>query len=234
MYISMLHTKVCWFTKTAAKLSAAAWQLLMYCGQVFGLQLNSAQILWMFGSSRNSVQYQSSNDHDLGPLGWCSCYTLLSLRHDTLWQLCLGSVACMDGSLLDRYDSPRGKQKACVTPYSLLMCSNIATATLLADSHRPALLEFWRASLMLSAQTQTSVLRHKQGTAKLISHAEWATVLFVIQLSLGEAIWSPRWYDYSMSVAPEGREGVFTAMASAPLFLGKFVTGIYKPLSCVI
>ncbi|KAL3157900.1 hypothetical protein ABBQ32_012309 [Trebouxia sp. C0010 RCD-2024] len=54
---------------------------------------------------------------------------------------------------------------------------------------------------------------------------EWATVLFVIQLSLGESIWSPRWYDYSMSVAPEGREGVFTAMASAPLFLGKFVTG---------
>ncbi|DBA82751.1 hypothetical protein WJX77_005919 [Trebouxia sp. C0004] len=54
---------------------------------------------------------------------------------------------------------------------------------------------------------------------------EWATVLFVVQLSLGESIWSPRWYDYSMSVAPEGREGVFTAMASAPLFLGKFVTG---------
>ncbi|KAL3153143.1 hypothetical protein ABBQ38_012160 [Trebouxia sp. C0009 RCD-2024] len=54
---------------------------------------------------------------------------------------------------------------------------------------------------------------------------EWATVLFVIQLSLGESIWSPRWYDYSMSVAPEGREGVFPAMASASLFLGKFVTG---------
>ena len=50
-------------------------------------------------------------------------------------------------------------------------------------------------------------------------------MLFVTQLSLGESIWSPRWYDYSMSVAPEGREGVFTAMASAPLFLGKFVTG---------
>lgn len=29
-----------------------------------------------------------------------------------------------------------------------------------------------------------------------------------------------------MSVAPEGREGVFTAMASAPLFLGKFITGV--------
>ena len=67
----------------------------------------------------------------------------------------------------------------------------------------------------------------------LMCCAEWATVLFVIQLSLGESIWSPRWYDYSMSVAPEGREGVFTAMASAPLFLGKFVTGVYPDhLSC--
>ena len=35
--------------------------------------------------------------------------------------------------------------------------------------------------------------------------AEWATVLFVVFVSLGEAIWSPRWYDYSMSVAPEVR-----------------------------
>ena len=37
-----------------------------------------------------------------------------------------------------------------------------------------------------------------------------------------------------MSVAPEGREGVFTAMASAPLFLGKFVTGTAQILSPLI
>ena len=35
-----------------------------------------------------------------------------------------------------------------------------------------------------------------------------------------------------MSVAPEGREGVFTAMASAPLFLGKFVTGAWLKGFC--
>ena len=29
--------------------------------------------------------------------------------------------------------------------------------------------------------------------------------MFVVFVSLGEAIWSPRWYDYSMSVAPEVR-----------------------------
>lgn len=55
--------------------------------------------------------------------------------------------------------------------------------------------------------------------------AEWATMLFVVFLSLGEAIWSPRWYDYSMSVAPDGREGIWTALASAPLFAAKLPTG---------
>ncbi len=51
-------------------------------------------------------------------------------------------------------------------------------------------------------------------------------VAFVVMLSLGEAAWSPRWYDYTMSVAPEGREGAFTALAAAPLFLATLPTGL--------
>ncbi|GAB4823238.1 hypothetical protein N2152v2_010284 [Parachlorella kessleri] len=57
-------------------------------------------------------------------------------------------------------------------------------------------------------------------------NTEWSTALFVAMLSLGEAVWSPRWYDYSMSIAPEGREGVFTALASAPLFAAMLPTGV--------
>jgi MFS family permease len=34
-----------------------------------------------------------------------------------------------------------------------------------------------------------------------------ACVLFVVTLSIGEALWSPRLYDFTMSVAQEGREG---------------------------
>lgn len=34
-----------------------------------------------------------------------------------------------------------------------------------------------------------------------------ACVMFVITLSIGEALWSPRLYDFTMSVAQEGREG---------------------------
>jgi dipeptide/tripeptide permease len=53
----------------------------------------------------------------------------------------------------------------------------------------------------------------------------WACVVFVTVLSLGEAIWSPRLYDYTVSVCPEGREGTFMALSSAPLFLAKLPVG---------
>jgi hypothetical protein len=60
--------------------------------------------------------------------------------------------------------------------------------------------------------------------------AVWAAALFVVTLSLGESFWSPRWYDYSMSLAPHGREGIFTALASAPLFAAKLPTGVHPPV----
>jgi len=52
-----------------------------------------------------------------------------------------------------------------------------------------------------------------------------ASILFVIVLSLGEAVWSPRLYDYTMMVTPEGREGTYMALSSAPLFLAKLPVG---------
>eukprot|EP00892_Ulva_mutabilis_P009087 jgi/Ulvmu1/6550/UM003_0184.1 len=51
-------------------------------------------------------------------------------------------------------------------------------------------------------------------------------VVFVVQLSLGEAVWSPRWYDYTMDIAPTGKEGLFGGIAAAPLFLAKVPTGL--------
>jgi hypothetical protein len=57
------------------------------------------------------------------------------------------------------------------------------------------------------------------------SNAIWACVMFAVVLSLGEAIWSPRTYDYMISVAPEGKEATFSALATAPLFLAKLPVG---------
>jgi len=53
-----------------------------------------------------------------------------------------------------------------------------------------------------------------------------ASVLFVSILSLGEALWSPRFFDLTVSMAPEGREGTFAAMGSAPIFLAKLPVGV--------
>lgn len=57
-----------------------------------------------------------------------------------------------------------------------------------------------------------------------------ACVFFVITLSIGEAIWSPRLYDYTTSIAPEGREGTYMALSSAPLFLAKLPVGFLSGL----
>lgn len=48
---------------------------------------------------------------------------------------------------------------------------------------------------------------------------------FIIVFSIGEAIWSPKLLEYTVSVPQEGREGVFVACASAPLYLSKFMAG---------
>merc|ERR1719272_1290887 len=52
-----------------------------------------------------------------------------------------------------------------------------------------------------------------------------AAASFIIVFSIGEAIWSPKLYEYTVSVPQEGREGVFVACGSAPLYLAKFVAG---------
>jgi hypothetical protein len=58
------------------------------------------------------------------------------------------------------------------------------------------------------------------------STSTWAVILFMVTLSLGEAIWSPRLYDYTMSIAPEGREASFSALAALPLFAAKIPVGM--------
>jgi len=50
-------------------------------------------------------------------------------------------------------------------------------------------------------------------------------ITFVVFLSIGEAIWSPRLYDYSMKICKEGREGTYMALSSAPIFLAKLPVG---------
>jgi proton-dependent oligopeptide transporter, POT family len=62
--------------------------------------------------------------------------------------------------------------------------------------------------------------------ALAVSTSISACIVFVTILSVGEALWSPRLYDYAMSICPEGREGTYMALSNAPLFLAKLPVGL--------
>jgi hypothetical protein len=50
--------------------------------------------------------------------------------------------------------------------------------------------------------------------------------LFVGTLSIGEALWSPQFYEYTYSIAPAGQEGRYFALGNVPLFLPKLFAGV--------
>ncbi|MBU0518915.1 MFS transporter [bacterium] len=50
-------------------------------------------------------------------------------------------------------------------------------------------------------------------------------VLYQVVLSIGEAIYSPRVYDYTASIAPPGREASYMAYSKAPMFFAKVAAG---------
>jgi MFS family permease len=49
--------------------------------------------------------------------------------------------------------------------------------------------------------------------------------LFTVVLSIGEALWSPRLYEYAAAIAPKGREASYMAMTSLPYFFAKCGAG---------
>lgn len=49
--------------------------------------------------------------------------------------------------------------------------------------------------------------------------------LFVVAMSLGEAFYSPRVYEYSAAIAPKGQEASYGALSYVPFFLAKLVVG---------
>ena len=51
-----------------------------------------------------------------------------------------------------------------------------------------------------------------------VANSVATAVAFVVTLSLGEAVYSPKVYEYTMLVAPKGNEALYTNLASVPMF----------------
>lgn len=50
-------------------------------------------------------------------------------------------------------------------------------------------------------------------------------VLWQVVFSIGEAFYSPRVYEYAVSIAPKGQEASYAALSAVPLLMGKITTG---------
>ncbi len=52
-------------------------------------------------------------------------------------------------------------------------------------------------------------------------------ILFVTLLSVGEAFYSPRVYEYAAAIAPKGQEASYGALSFIPFFLAKLLIGLF-------
>lgn len=51
-------------------------------------------------------------------------------------------------------------------------------------------------------------------------------VTAIVVLTIGEALWSPRSYEYNVSIAPPGREATYVSLAVLPYFMAKFLVSM--------
>jgi proton-dependent oligopeptide transporter, POT family len=56
----------------------------------------------------------------------------------------------------------------------------------------------------------------------------WGLFAFIVFMTIGEAMWQPRFLQYAAEIAPEGRTGAYMGVAQFPWFLTKMLVPIYS------
>lgn len=60
-----------------------------------------------------------------------------------------------------------------------------------------------------------------------IDASVWTLFGYILIMTVGEAMWQPRFLQYAAEIAPEGRTGVYIGVAQLPWFLTKFIVPFY-------
>jgi MFS family permease len=55
----------------------------------------------------------------------------------------------------------------------------------------------------------------------------WGLIAYIVLMSVGEAMWQPRFLQYAAEIAPEGRTGAYMGVAQFPWFLTKMLVSFY-------
>ena len=58
----------------------------------------------------------------------------------------------------------------------------------------------------------------------------WLLLAFLLIMTIGEAMWQPRFLQYAAEIAPEGRTGAYMGVAQFPWFLTKMLVPLYSGL----
>lgn len=61
-----------------------------------------------------------------------------------------------------------------------------------------------------------------------IGPTPWTLFGYIFIMTIGEAMWQPRFLQYAAEIAPEGRTGQYIGVAQLPWFLTKFLVPIYS------
>lgn len=111
------------------------------------------------------------------------------------------------------------------------------------QAHNESFQNFINPLIIVIGAPILNVVTRRVDMFKLMLIGTWVTVLptfllclgerwelllaYMVIFSIGEAIWLPRLYQFAGEIAPEGRVASYTAAASVPWLLAKFVTGLY-------
>eukprot|EP00929_Paragymnodinium_shiwhaense_P024570 TRINITY_DN15074_c0_g1_i1.p1 TRINITY_DN15074_c0_g1~~TRINITY_DN15074_c0_g1_i1.p1 ORF type:complete len:569 (+),score=102.66 TRINITY_DN15074_c0_g1_i1:79-1785(+) len=109
------------------------------------------------------------------------------------------------------------------SPFEMIVLINPVLAMLLSPMMTELLVR-WKVPLS-QVLIGGSLLSGTSAFALAVEDSPMAAVFFVVLLSVGESIWSPKLYEYSTMAAPDGREGMYVALTFAPVYLASFFTG---------
>jgi MFS family permease len=56
----------------------------------------------------------------------------------------------------------------------------------------------------------------------------WTLLGYLLVMTIGEAMWQPRFLQYAAEIAPEGRTGAYMGVAQFPWFLTKMLVPLYS------
>jgi MFS family permease len=106
--------------------------------------------------------------------------------------------------------------------YRMVILGGIISATSIFIMAMPAVWFSPLANTFIGAWVQHGYL----GVKGPINPAYMMITVFEIVLSFGEAIYSPRVYEYAAAIAPPGQEASYSALSYVPILLSKVLTGL--------